>query len=420
MNTHQTLFLKKRFAEARHKISLCLEEVLSIDLLEQLGKCLKREIACDIYVSKRGLEKTESDAFLLIHLLKLRKLGASIYLSESTEGLSKILCFKDHEMIYVLQEDHENFEELHTADQGFDEYLNYFTSAEPEYRLEPDDITIEFLSESNTVYERTATKIFWEVTNATHVAIDGIGEVADSGQKTITFLNDTILKLKATHGSQKKIKSLKVNTISEFKIGYEVQFRNPSSNEFVAMNESQYAGVFGIAKGYDVRLTWEVAHADTVNVKPFGFYENQGSHIFNSDGSIEINIEAKFRGKSKNQKILICSFPTPVFERKFIDLNPNILKELEINIDDVRNKALHYLKGSDNNQFRDYMDEMDNKYRSLKSTLLQKMEGTDFNQFYEQHSIPKLFKKRKSTLLNYFKSDPKIVDNIESTRDYYE
>ena len=96
------------------------------------------------------------------------------------------------------------------------------------------------------------------------------------------------------------------------------------------------------------------------------------------------------------------------------------MKELEINIDDVRNKALHYLKGSDNNQFRDYMDEMDNKYRSLKSTLLQKMEGTDFNQFYEQHSIPKLFKKRKSTLLNYFKSDPKIVDNIESTRDYYE
>ena len=420
MNTHQTLFLKKRFAEARHKISLCLEEVLSIDLLEQLGKCLKREIACDIYVSKRGLEKTESDAFRLIHLLKLRKLGASIYLSESTEGLSKILCFKDHEMIYVLQEDHENFEELHTADQGFDEYLNYFTSAEPEYRLEPDDITIEFLSESNTVYERTATKIFWEVTNATHIAIDGIGEVANSGQKTITFLNDTILKLKATYGSEKKIKSLKVSTISEFKIGYEVQFRNPSSHEFVVMNESQYAGVYGIARGYDVRLTWEVAHADTVNVKPFGFYENQGSHIFNSDGSIEINIEAKFRGRTKNQKILIYSFPIPVFERKFIHLHPNILKELEINIDDVRIKALNYLKGSDNNQFSDYMDEMDNKYKSLKSALTQKMEGNDFNQFYEQHSIPKLFKKRKSTLLNYFKSDLKIVENIESTRDYYE
>ena len=96
------------------------------------------------------------------------------------------------------------------------------------------------------------------------------------------------------------------------------------------------------------------------------------------------------------------------------------MKSLEINIDDVRNKALHYLKGSDNNQFRDNMDEMYNKYRSLKSTLLQKMEGADFNQFYEQHSIPKLFKKRKSVLLNYFKSNPKIGDSIESTQDYYE
>jgi len=420
LNTDQTLFLKKRFGEARHKISLYSEEVLSADLLEVLGKCLRREIACDIFVSKRGLEKMESDAFLLINLLKLRKLGASIYLSENGKSSCKILCFKDHEIIYTLTEGHEGFAVFYSRDKEFDGYLNHFTSMEPEYRLESDDITIEFLIESNTVYERTATKIFWEVTNATHVTIDGIGEVAYSGQKTITFLNDTILKLKATHGNQKKLKAYKVKTISEFKIRYEVQFRNPSSKEFVTMDESQYKGVFGIAKGYDVRLTWEVAHADSVNVKPFGFYKNQGSHIFSSDGSIEINIEAKFRGKSKNQKILIYSFPIPVFERKFINLNPNILKSLEINIDDVRNKALHYLKGSDNNQFRDYMDEMDNKYRSLKSTLLQKMEGADFNQFYEQHSIPKLFKKRKSVLLNYFKSDPKIGDSIESTQDYYE
>tara|TARA_E500000331_G_scaffold354259_1_gene406830 strand:- start:1412 stop:2674 length:1263 start_codon:yes stop_codon:yes gene_type:complete len=420
LNTDQTLFLKKRFGEARHKISLYLEEVLSVDLLEQLGKCLKREVACDIFVSKRGLEKAESDAFLLIHLLKLRKLGAYIYLSEKGKSSNKILCFIDYEIIYVLKKGHEGFVEFYSIDKEFDEYHNHFTLIEPEYRLEPDDITIEFLIESNTVYERTATKIFWEVTNATHVTIDGIGEVAYSGQKTITFLNDTILKLKATHGNQKKLKSVQVKTISEFKIRYGVQFRNPSSNEFVSMDESKYKGVFGIAKGYDVRLTWEVAHADTVNVKPFGFYENKGSHIFNSDGSIEINIEAKFRGKSKNQKILIYSFPTAVFERKFINLNPNILKVLEINIDDVRINALEYIRGNDDNQFRDYMDEMDNKYRSLKSTLLQKLKETDFNEFYEQHSIPKLFKKRKSILLNYFKSDPKIVDNIESTQDYYE
>ena len=93
---------------------------------------------------------------------------------------------------------------------------------------------------------------------------------------------------------------------------------------------------------------------------------------------------------------------------------------MEISIDDFRIKALHYLKDSDNNHFRDYMDEMDSKYKSLKSALLQKMEGADFNQFYERHSIPKLSKTRKSTLLNYFKSDAKIVDNIESIRNYYE
>ncbi len=420
MNTDQTLFLKKRFGEARHKISLYLEIGLSVDLLEQLGKCLRREIACDIYLSKLGFKRIESDALILIHLLELRKLGAFIYLSERADGLNKILCFKDFEIIYTLADDQKNFTEIHTSDKEFEQSLIFFTSVEPEYRLEPDDITVEFFIESNTVYERTATKIFWEVTNATHVTIEGIGEVEPSGQKTITFLNDTILKLRATHGDQKKIKSLKVSTINEFKIEYEIQFRNPASNEFVAMNESRHAGVFGIAKGYDIRLTWKVTHADTVNVRPFGFYENEGAHIFNSDGSLEINIEAKFRGKIINKKILIYSFPIPVFERKFINLNENILKKMEINIDDFRTKTLHYLRENDNNNFRDYMDEMDNRFKLIKYDLLQKMERANFINFYERNSIPKLLKTRKSTLLNYFRSDAKIIDNIKSLTDYHD
>ena len=66
------------------------------------------------------------------------------------------------------------------------------------------------------------------------------------------------------------------------------------------------------------------------------------------------------------------------------------------------------------------MDEMDIQFMSLKSALLHKMKGSNFNEFYERHSIPKLFKMRKSTLLNYFKEDAKIIDNIKSIKDYYE
>ena len=420
MNIQQTLFLKKKFREARHKISLYLEEGLSVDLTEQLGDCLRRDVACDIYLSKLELQRIDSDIFILIHLLKLRKLGAFVYLSKSNEGLNKILCYKDYEIIYAFTRDNESFSEIPITSKQFDENLNFFKAAEPEYRLESDDITIEFLIESNTVFERTATKIFWEVNNATHITIDGIGKVASSGQKTITFLNDTILKLKATNGDQKKIKSIKVSTISEFKIEYQIEFRNPSSNEFVAMKESQYPGVFGIAKEYDIRLIWKVANADKVNVRPFGFYENKGTHIFKPDGSLEINIEAQFRDITKNKKILIYSFPIPVFERKFIKLNDNVLQKMEINIDDLRIKTLHFLEDNNNNDFRDYMDEMFINYKSLKSALLQKMERADFKKFYERHSIPKLLKNRKSTLLNYFKSDVKIIDKIKSLTDYYD
>ena len=112
---------------------------------------------------------------------------------------------------------HESFAEILINDKEFHQNLNFFKAQEPEYRIESDDITVEFLAESNTVCERTATKIFWEVTNATQVTIEGIGKVASSGQKTITFLNDTILRLKATNGSQKKIKSIKINSVPRSK-----------------------------------------------------------------------------------------------------------------------------------------------------------------------------------------------------------
>jgi hypothetical protein len=102
LNTDQTLFLKKRFEEAGHKISLYSEEVLSADILESLGKCLKREIACDIFVSKRGLEKMESDAFLLIHLLKLRKLGASIYSLLSDIKVSRYFIQETKNLMNIL------------------------------------------------------------------------------------------------------------------------------------------------------------------------------------------------------------------------------------------------------------------------------------------------------------------------------
>ena len=420
MNIHQTLFLKKRFLEASHNIAFFLEEGLSVDLLEYLGDCLIRDVACDIFLSKLELQRIDSDAFLLNHLLKLRKLGAFIYSSESSKGLNKILCYVDHRIIYAFTGSHESFMEIPINDKTFNQNLNFFKAKQPEYRLESDDITIEFLAESNTVCERTATKIFWEVTNATQVTIEGIGRVSSSGQKTITFLNDTILKLKATNAFQKKIKSIKVSTVSEFKIEYEIQFRNPSSKEFVSMKESKYPGVFGIAKDYDIRLIWKIAYADKVNIRPFGFRENEGTHIFKSDGSIEINIEANFRDITKNKKILIYSFPIPVFKRKYIKINENILQKLKINIADLRTKTLHLMKESDTNNFRDYMDEMYTKSKSIETALLQKMERADFKKFYERHSIPKLLKNRKLTLLNHFKSDSKIINKIKSLSDYYD
>ena len=94
--------------------------------------------------------------------------------------------------------------------------------------------------------------------------------------------------------------------------------------------------------------------------------------------------------------------------------------QLKINIADLRVKTLHFMKESNTNNFRDYMDEMYIKSKSIETAILQKMERADFKKFYERHSIPKLLKNRKSTLLNHFKSDSKIINKIKSLSDYYD
>ena len=96
------------------------------------------------------------------------------------------------------------------------------------------------------------------------------------------------------------------------------------------------------------------------------------------------------------------------------------MQKLKINIADLRTKTLHLMIESDINNFRDYMDEMYTKSKSIETALLQRMETADFKKFYERHSIPKLLKNRKLTLLNHFKSDSKIINKIKSLSDYYD
>ncbi len=420
MSSLKLVSAKRFLSESRSNICVYLEDILENDLLDELTRCLRREIPCEVFVSSKALKIIENNAFALINLLKLRKFGAFIYQKNFEDCPYDILFFRDFNTLFGLKNNESEWETMHRSEPKFTDYDFFFRVSPPEYRIEKDDLLVEFHSESALVFERTATKIYWDITNASSIYIDGIGEVESSGQKTITLLNDTVLKLKAVNQGTAKFKAIKIGTISDFKIDYEVQFMNPASKEFVKLHESDFGGVFGIASGYDIKLIWNVPHADQVLVKPFGFYDNKGSYIFNSSGSIEINIEAKFRGKIHNKKILIYAFPVPVFERKFIEIQDRFVLSRKIELNDIRRRMYNDLRNRESHSFRSVMESLNLKTISLRSQLLEKLKDHGFDSFYEKHSIPKLSKQRKATLLNYFKERPKVKDTINSIKNYYD
>jgi len=413
-------------SQAKSSIKLYVGEVLDLEVIEDSHRSTKRHIALDLYFSSRAINLIENQPFLLSKLYRLREAGTNLYRANSFEDKLNIVCQIDYQKTLELtNSNHPQPSSCYDyGDPKFEIYKQRFQQIDDElveYREDDQDIKISFTADNGYVIKNNPTRIHWNVTRATYIEMDGIGEVPATGSKTITVLNDTIINIRASNQKQKKVKSLNINTINQLVIDYDVQFLNPASKKFCSLKQEDNNGVFGITKGNKVKLVWQVDHADEVEIKPFGSTEKRGEHIFAVNEVLEITIVAKIRhGKTKNTRIIIHEFPVSVFTQKLIAIDERFLPKIEFQVKDMRMEAYSFLREKGYLKFNDVTARLRKQTLACEQELRSMYHRHNFRSFYQTHSIADLNKLIKDRLLYYFRDKPSILSIVNRLPDSHD
>jgi hypothetical protein len=371
---------------------------------------LRRDLVIDFFISDQTIQWMEENPFLLNKLLELRYKGLNVYQASNFNNDSEAICQIDFKHTLIC--DHQsNSKEI----EGIP-YESLFATCDHgnhEYRPDESSITISFKPDENILFKGKSTLISWEVHKADNIKIPGFGEVKNSGSEKVQVLNDTMLVLQASNKKQLKRKSIFLQAIENIQINYDIQFLNPASKKFVSLKtDEDTEGVFGITKGQQVKLIWNVQHADQVKIFPFDFTQKKGEHIFRPNGSLEISIQASLQDKTVNQRIIIHEYPMPVFTEKLANIDSDFISKTEISIKNYRAQAYEFVN---QNQMLDnevFTKDIKSRINQQEKSLMGLYDQLSFNDFYKEHSVEKLNKSVVDRLKSYFSDQPDVIKMI--------
>ncbi len=422
MQEHHTFEIKEFISKAKHSVQLYSRSPIPPLILDYLFLLLEQRISLDLFIGEAIPENVESEPYYLYKIIHLGKEGANLYNGKQFFGNRAIICQRDYNQIIRLDIENDVIESF-TSDQeefkSFRSLLELQTASEDEFRKEPGDIQIHFKTDDKISLKNSKVGVEWKVENAERVEIDMLGIVENEGTDQIRITEDLIINLYASNKKFKKARSIFIPVAERPKIFYDVQFLNPSSNEFVSLPEESGLGVFGVTKGNKVRVVWDVSNAQDVLVEPFGLNEHQGEVEFFVNGQFKLEISATLQEASEAKRLLIQEFPVPVFTEALVQINPDFLKNGIFDLKDVRLRAVHYLEaiGAVGPTGSKGFWKMTSRSNKQINSLLKSPRFTDF---YNDHSILRLNKSIAERIRGYFRNEPSVLTVIKSIQKYYE
>jgi hypothetical protein len=389
-------------------------------ILKAIEKGLDAGMASTLVVGGSLMNESSDNPFYLYKILHLSNLGGYVFTAEQEH--EDVFCLRvDHQVLFVFEAQDLKAEALDHGDNRNKKWMNYFevlSSTGAEFRSRQSDIQIEFWADHSIAIPDTSTNIHWKVSNAIEVYIDGLGAVSNEGSAEQLMQNRLLLNLTAYGRQQKKIKTLCIEIAEKPQITYEVEFFNPTSNAYVALPEDAGTGVFGVSKGHRVRVRWNVKHADAVRVKPLGLSSFSGEHEFLPDEPMQFYIEASLQDTIEVKRIMVQSFPVPVFTDQLIEVDLSRIKASQIEWKPRYASAEKFLEDKglwSADQLNGYKRKVEYNERIFR----ERFEHSLFQDFYEQHNHARLNRSLVQRMKSYFRNEPSIIELIKSMREYY-
>lgn len=401
--------------KSKRTVRIYVSDEVQTDFFEECLRTLHRQVVMDFYFSKACILEIEAQPFVLNKLFELKARGATVYVANESDLNAKYkwICQIDFKSTVALNANELLTELEFSHTEGI---FNSIHQKSSEYRVSNSAIKAEFESQSYNVIRGKSTTISWNVKEADSVRIDGIGEISSSGKKVVQVLDNTLLTLKASNRKESKFKAIYLRAIESLEINFDVLFLNPASKKFVSLKtEDDSDGVFGVSKDHKIKVVWNVPHAETVEVQPFGINTKSGAFSFMPDGTSEINIRASLQEQVVNQRIIIHQYPMPILKEELVNIKSDFYNESKFSYKDIRRQAYLFINDK---RTLDSLEELKAKVSEQEKILLDKFKNLNFNKFYEEHSISKLNNTILGRLKEYFSDRPEVKKMLDTLQQY--
>lgn len=332
---NQTLIAEIKKAE--HALMIHLENLVTSDILMSCINLVEKRIALELFLDMENKIFLKENPFIFDKCCELINKGGSVFLINSNTTTKNWKCLIDfRELIYYATEEGEAIHETDQDTLVFQNALIDFQKIRQESKpyLIGKDINIRINVSEPLILKGDTVEVGWEVDGAFKVIVQGLGEVEAYGRKKIKLEQDTIIKIGASNKHQFKFKAIQVR-VSETdpEITYDIGYISEGTKQYNSLvNSDLHPHVYGVSKGNQVKLTWNLPKATEVKIIPFDKSETVGEFIFIPSSSLQIEIKALIFNKTFSRKIQLLVFPIPLLKENLVSVIPLETNKYSISI----------------------------------------------------------------------------------------
>lgn len=375
------------------------------DLLDYFELLLLKNKTVEIFLDESAQAHLKANSKLFFKTLNLRAKGLVISTCSIT-GELQVALIKDFETILRIDGDGLSQSSLRekSGELEWVDLESVVTNSEL-FKVSEQDPFFYINIGKTTLLKGEGLEYSWASSNVGDLNLNGKSLGGSRGEQSVTLETSQLLIIEAENAVQKQVRYIHV--LDGLEINYDLEYLNPVSKQFVSLKQkSNYPNVFGVTHNCTLRLTWDCSMADKALIKPFDNTKKQGSHEFLVEDSFNITIRAEREGYEKSIDIVVQSFPIPIMEKEFIQVDSFEKKYLK----DYRAEILTYLENNKRT------DDLRADLRSQEQNILSRWENISLPLFPDRKEIQKINLSVFDRLSEYYQSKPKISKVIKSLK----
>lgn len=299
-------------AKGRVEIFLPLKFLKEYECFQTFSILAEQSIAISCYLTKEDAIATIDEPFLYAKLTKLASEGLNLF--NLVDSIDRAFYVSVDNKAYSIL-DSSKSELLLTEDVITTENrISFSDNSTDIHEFIPQnwpDITYSL--DKSIIKIGDTCLLNWQAKGFDRIQSKSLSSSEVFGEAVLSPLETTDLVVDFYIGQRFKRIVIRINVIQDINLKTTISVKNVLTNAFENLAPLDNANpIYAIKRGSPIEISWSVDFADDVVFSPFGKVEKEGVKRFILENPLDLVLKATLGAKSKESRITINCFPTPV------------------------------------------------------------------------------------------------------------